>query len=72
MNKWIISKPFNKTLCILCIAVLYTSMASEASVQIYKKNRFSLEPIHIFELNTIVNQAFAFLARLIEMRKDSE
>ena len=58
-------KPFDELAIVeplqLSIALLYT----EASVQIYKTNRFVLEPIHIFELNTDVNQALKFLAELL-------
>ena len=63
------SKPYNwpvaaaMALLMTCLASLYLG----AAAQIYNKNRFGLEPLHIFELNTLANIILVFLCQAFEL-----
>ena len=46
----------------LFMATLYSGIA----VKVYRKNRNDLEPLHIFELNTLVNFSLFCLIRAIK------
>ena len=53
------SNRFPQALCLTAISMFYI----EAAVKIYKKNRNNLEPIHIFEINTLTGIFFFLLLR---------
>ena len=52
------------------MAIVLTGLVSlylGAVAQIYKKNRFGLEPLHIFELNTLANIILVFVCQAFEL-----
>lgn len=49
-----------KWVSFFCLAAL-SMFALEAGLQIYKKNRNDLEPIYVFEINTLASNSFFFL-----------